>query len=91
MLSRVIFILIYVLKALIIRNGVFKLQVNMCPLNCLQSHAVCFKFHTHVFRPHMICAWKPISCGTDFIGRYANDVGISSILSTDISYCDYDL
>jgi len=36
MLSRVIIIVIYVLKALIIRNGVFNLKVNMCPLNCLK-------------------------------------------------------
>jgi hypothetical protein len=33
MLSRVIIILIYVLKALIIPNGVFKLKINMYPLN----------------------------------------------------------
>lgn len=66
----------YVLKALIIRNGVFKINVNMLPLNCLKSHAARFKFQIYVFGPHMICAWKPLSCGIDFIGRYFNDVGI---------------
>jgi hypothetical protein len=51
MLARVIVILIYLLKALIIRNGVFKLEVNMCPLNCLKSHSVRFKFQ-------ILCVWS---------------------------------
>jgi hypothetical protein len=61
-------ILIYVLKALITRNGVFKLRVSMFPLNCLISRAVRFKFQIYVFGPHIICAWKPINSGTDYIG-----------------------
>ena len=76
MLSRVIIILICVLKALIIRNGVFKLKINTFPLYCLKSRAVCFRFQIYVFGPHMICAWKPISSGTYFIGRYVNAAGI---------------
>jgi hypothetical protein len=84
--SRVIIVLVYVLKALIIHNDVFKLKVNMCSLNCLKSRAVCFKFQIYVFGPHMICAWKPISSGTDFIGRYVNDVGIYVDLQLNFKY-----